>query len=71
MKYSFETALVYLKRGYRIRRPDWDEKKYIYIHDGKVCYCRLGKSNEVTFIDGGIYNFENEDVLAEDWEVEE
>lgn len=67
MKYTFETALVWLKRGYRIRRLAWKNHAFrqLGLRDGSIC----------TFIGEEIVNLGcplwGDDVLAEDWIVEE
>lgn len=74
MKYTFETALVFLKQGKKIRRAAWPEH-YHYIHlveyKGEV-----GIVMETNYKRGYWYPNESwlirdEDLLAEDWEVVE
>lgn len=67
MKYTFETALVYLKRGYRIRRAGWDEDCLYAFLDTNGRY-RLA-IRRATGVDHVAWSFWNADVLAEDWMV--
>lgn len=66
MTYTFETALVFLKQGKKIRRASWTYSlDWMKIIDGKIMIHNYR-------IYGGV-NFEaeltSEDLLAEDWEV--
>lgn len=63
MKYSFESILVYLKQGKKIRQSGWE----------KGCYIRLdGTGVQFHYPDGRVTSqgcFWVHEALAEDWEV--
>lgn len=63
MKYSFESILVYLKQGKKVRRSGWE----------KGCYVKLdGASVLFHWADGRAAShgcFWVYEALAEDWEV--
>lgn len=71
MRYSFETALVYLKRGHKIARAKWNGSHFLYLKpDGNsIGECFKGEINKR--IDGTDFDasLSSEDVLAEDWEM--
>lgn len=66
MKYTFETILVYLKQGKKVRRSFWGEGVYVYI---------LGDDFMFHYPKGYLipletaYTICHADILAEDWEV--
>lgn len=67
MRYTFETALVWLKRGHKIRRAGWDENHlYAYLDtDGRYRLAAI----RANVVDHVAWTFWNADVLAEDWVV--
>lgn len=66
MKYTFETVLVYLKQGRRVRRAGWSPGLYLCIVDGELKMIDLAVSETELFE----ADFDNEDLLEDDWEVE-
>lgn len=67
MKYSFEMALAFLKQGKMVRRAGWVPGLYLLIADGELKMLDLAVSETMLFE----AEFDNEDFLAEDWEVVE
>lgn len=66
MKYTFETALVFLKQGKKIRRASWSFRETIFIHRNEVVLFDSVSCRMCTF------DFlSSDDILAEDWEVVE
>lgn len=65
MRMTLETAMIWLKRGYRIRRNHWD--KFLIIED------RVADGEKITtvFPDGRVEltTLAAEDLLADDWVV--
>lgn len=66
MKYTFETALVYLKQGKKIRRASWEDGGEVLTLVGNLIYRCVGRWHFP-----GQYKFFSDDILAEDWEVVE
>lgn len=66
MKYTFETALVWLKRGHKIARSSWFEDEYLQVYAGVILY-------HWTDVRGtkrkGMLELTSADILAEDWVV--
>lgn len=65
MRMTLETAMVWLKRGYRIRRNHWDKFLIIedFVSDGeKITTVMPDGTTELTTLTA-------EDILAEDWVV--
>lgn len=74
MKYTFETALVYLKQGKKIRRAAWPEH-YCYIRfaecDGEVGIEMVTNLKRGYWYPREAWHIQDYDILAEDWEVVE
>jgi hypothetical protein len=73
MKMTFETALVHLKQGKRIRRASWEKCPDLYVvieedWDGRDCILSYDNTDTPYSAKATLYN---EDLLAEDWEVVE
>ena len=69
MKLTFETALVYLKQGKKIRRAFWP--KDIYLERGVVAFDE-DKWEDLVERGGEPYTeswFCTSDILEDDWEV--
>lgn len=64
MKLTFETALVHLKQGKRIRRAS--ERDIYYVAEDGWIHGYTTEYNELT-----PFPFDGNDVLANDWEVVE
>lgn len=62
----FEDAITEMKRGAKIKRPDWKTCLYLLIKDGKVFY-RSKTSGQDHFFS----NFAQVLIFADDWEVVE
>lgn len=71
MKYSFETALVYLKRGHKITRTKWNDSHFLYLKPDGNSIGECFKDGINKRIDGTDFDasLSSEDVLAEDWVV--
>lgn len=65
MRYSFEMALAYLKQGKKVRRAGWVPGLYLLIADGELKMLDLAVSETRLFE----ADFDNEDLLEDDWEV--
>lgn len=65
MKYTFETVLVYLKQGFKVRRAGWIPGLYLVIADGEIKMLDRAVSETELFE----ADFDNEDLLEDDWEV--
>lgn len=70
MRYNFETALVWLKRGYKIRRASWNGGLCLQIIEGELHLIRQGLPLDVA-IGAEEKLLSLEDILAEDWEVDD
>lgn len=66
MKYTFETAIVWLKRGHKIARSSWFEDEYLSIVAGVILYHWMDARGDKR---KGILELTSADVLAEDWMV--
>lgn len=64
MKLAFETAIAYLKQGYKIRRSGWEKGCYIYL-DGASIHFHYPNGRVTS--QGCFWVYE---ALAEDWELE-
>lgn len=67
MRMTLETAMVWLKRGYRIRRNHW-ENKFLFIEDTEP----LGERIMTMFPDGHteLTTLNAGEILADDWVVQ-
>jgi hypothetical protein len=66
-KYTFETALVYLKQGKKIKRATWDSLYgYLVIVDATIYNVWTDGYGKVR---KGVINIDADDIMAEDWEV--
>jgi hypothetical protein len=66
-KYTFETALVYLKQGKKIKRATWDLiDGYLVIKNGRIYNVWTDDYGKVR---KGVINIDADDIMAEDWEV--
>jgi hypothetical protein len=64
---TFEDALVYMKQGARIYRSSWPSKKEV-----RVDVAEMGRKTlvfEAPSGSTGVFLVNNQDILAEDWEV--
>lgn len=69
MKYTFETALVFLKQGKKVRRAAWldqEEYKYLYLFldETRFAYGEIDRSTIWYTL-----TLEGVDILADDWMV--
>lgn len=66
MKYSFETALAFMKQGKKVRRTSWDDD-YVcaYIRDGNIWIKVYSEEPQ----EWGAGYFFVDDILADDWEI--
>lgn len=69
MTYTFETALVFLKQGKKIRRKSWwQPEEYLYLNKGSVD-CATMHMIDPEEMESDEFMAAWEDILAEDWEV--
>lgn len=70
MRYTLETAIVWLKRGHKIRRANWNGGICFQIIEGELHLIRQGVPLDVAIgVEEKLLSLE--DILAEDWEVVE
>lgn len=70
MRYTFETALVWLKRGHKIRRVSWSSGIFFQMIEGELHLFRQGLPLDVA-IGEEEKLLSQVDIFAEDWEVME
>lgn len=71
MRYTFETALVFLKRGRKIRRAHWDDDFYLQLHKGEPRYFYQGELLDVELDAEEEESLSLSDIFAKDWEIVE
>lgn len=78
---NIHTGAIYMKQGYRLRRPDWHETNFLVVDkSGDIKFTHLTTSSK--FVDGklayktyeildDLLGLSINDLLADDWEISE